>query len=638
MKNNKTITPNPPADFTPTMGNYVQLSPFRYWCQKVLPLVYDDSLSYYELLCKVVDYLNKTMEDVETLHGDVTNLHTAYEELQAYVNDYFSTLDVQKEINKKLDEFAEDGTLTNLLVETGLVQQEITNWLNENVNPAGSAVVIDKSLTIDGAAADAKITGDKLNNINIKVDDISVPITEQIEFDITNHSYIDGTTKNVTITESTTYATVTIDLTDDMVGLYSSQCLAGFSNYYYAFYDNNNSFVSGLKAPDSPTRLKDYIINIPETAKKFSISFASNKLVNLQKITGYECNISVNSHQLSDQIKNIFKPNEYTQKEIRFPNNGYLESTGAVIPFNNCSVSDFIDCSKVCGIKYSGSSYYNGKCIVIYDVDYNVIQYLPEGSNTQKLNIEVYLPNNAKYVRFGDYSKVTSTETEISFSENLSINTEIPDYAKWKNLKWVCVGDSLTEYNSRTSKHYFDYVAEKTGISIINMGLSSSGYMATQDDGTAFYQRVENIPEDADVITIFGSGNDLNLFSKLGTPNDTTTDTICGCINKTLDNIIAKKPDAVIGVVTPTPWIGQQPTLDDNNSMSIYSNSIINICKIRSIPVLDLYRCSGLRPWTEEGRNIAYSKDNGNGVHPDETGHKIIAPRFEGFLDFLLLS
>ena len=111
MNNVKTITPNPPADFTPTMGNYVQLSPFRYWCQKVLPLVYDDSLSYYELLCKVVDYLNKAMSDIETLHGDVTALLEAYKQLQNYVNNYFSTLDVQEEINKKLDELIESGKL-----------------------------------------------------------------------------------------------------------------------------------------------------------------------------------------------------------------------------------------------------------------------------------------------------------------------------------------------------------------------------------------------------------------------------------------------------------------------------------------------------------------------------------------------
>ena len=115
MSIDKTITPNDSADFTPTLGNYRTLQPFRYWCQKVLPLVYDDSLSYYELLCKVVDYLNKTMEDVETLHGDVTNIHQAYVELQSYVNNYFSTLDVQEEINKKLDVMASDGSLSILL-------------------------------------------------------------------------------------------------------------------------------------------------------------------------------------------------------------------------------------------------------------------------------------------------------------------------------------------------------------------------------------------------------------------------------------------------------------------------------------------------------------------------------------------
>lgn len=109
------IVKKDPADFTPTLGNYKDLQPFRFWCQKVLPLVYDDSLSYYELLCKVVDYLNKTMEDVGVLEGDVTGLHEAYKKLQGYVNDYFSALDVQEEINKKLDAMVKDGTLDTIL-------------------------------------------------------------------------------------------------------------------------------------------------------------------------------------------------------------------------------------------------------------------------------------------------------------------------------------------------------------------------------------------------------------------------------------------------------------------------------------------------------------------------------------------
>lgn len=123
-----------PSDVRPNMGTYNSPQTFRFWCQKVLPLVYDDSLSYYELLCKVVDYLNKTMEDVNTAVEDVENLNSAfgslenhvnasetallqaYNDLQDYVNTYFNNLDVQEEINNKLDVMAEDGTLDTILL------------------------------------------------------------------------------------------------------------------------------------------------------------------------------------------------------------------------------------------------------------------------------------------------------------------------------------------------------------------------------------------------------------------------------------------------------------------------------------------------------------------------------------------
>ena len=71
--------------------------PFRFWCQKVLPLVYDDSLSYYELLAKVVDYLNKMGEDVGKLA------------------DYIDNIDIEDDVSKKLDEMAEDGTLDEIV-------------------------------------------------------------------------------------------------------------------------------------------------------------------------------------------------------------------------------------------------------------------------------------------------------------------------------------------------------------------------------------------------------------------------------------------------------------------------------------------------------------------------------------------
>ena len=47
----------------------------------------------------------------------------------------------------------------------GQISEDVSNWLEENVDPTGSAVVVDSSLTIAGAAADAKATGDEITDL-----------------------------------------------------------------------------------------------------------------------------------------------------------------------------------------------------------------------------------------------------------------------------------------------------------------------------------------------------------------------------------------------------------------------------------------------------------------------------------------
>lgn len=104
------------VNYTPSKNEYNNPGAFRFWCQKVLPLVYDDSLSYYETLNKIVVYLNKTIEDTARMGEDVTALHEAYVKLQEFVNDYFDNLNVQSEIDDKLNRMAEDGSLTALVM------------------------------------------------------------------------------------------------------------------------------------------------------------------------------------------------------------------------------------------------------------------------------------------------------------------------------------------------------------------------------------------------------------------------------------------------------------------------------------------------------------------------------------------
>ena len=47
------------------------INKLRFWCHKVIPLVYDEALSYYEVLCKVAKKINELITDVNGLHDTV---------------------------------------------------------------------------------------------------------------------------------------------------------------------------------------------------------------------------------------------------------------------------------------------------------------------------------------------------------------------------------------------------------------------------------------------------------------------------------------------------------------------------------------------------------------------------------------
>lgn len=144
------------VNYTPPMKGYSGQGSFRFWCQTVLPLVYDDSLSYYELLNKIVVYLNNTISDVANVEDNVTSLLNAYTQLQEYVNNYFDNLNVQEEINSKLDEMAENGELSNLIEP--FVGDSVDSWLVEHITPTSPA--LDDTLTLENAAAQSKAVGD----------------------------------------------------------------------------------------------------------------------------------------------------------------------------------------------------------------------------------------------------------------------------------------------------------------------------------------------------------------------------------------------------------------------------------------------------------------------------------------------
>lgn len=101
----------------------------KYWCHKVLPLVYDDSLSYYEVLCKVSAKLNEVI--------GVTN------EFGEHINEQL--LEMRELINTELARIESEFDRKLVEAETA-IKEELTRPNSFN----GNAIV-------DGSIADNKL-------------------------------------------------------------------------------------------------------------------------------------------------------------------------------------------------------------------------------------------------------------------------------------------------------------------------------------------------------------------------------------------------------------------------------------------------------------------------------------------------
>lgn len=82
-----------PSNINPTLKPTKSLDKFRFWCQKVLPLVYDDSLSYYEVLGKMVVQLNDVIDNINADTENVLTLKDAFDDLQEYVDNFFDDVE-----------------------------------------------------------------------------------------------------------------------------------------------------------------------------------------------------------------------------------------------------------------------------------------------------------------------------------------------------------------------------------------------------------------------------------------------------------------------------------------------------------------------------------------------------------------
>lgn len=97
--------------------DYKNLTPFKWFILENFPFIEDsiDTLTNYGLFCKLGEEINKNRDSINLIGENEETLTNAFNALHDYVDNYFNNLDVQEEINNKLDQLAADGTLEELL-------------------------------------------------------------------------------------------------------------------------------------------------------------------------------------------------------------------------------------------------------------------------------------------------------------------------------------------------------------------------------------------------------------------------------------------------------------------------------------------------------------------------------------------
>ncbi len=213
-----------------------------------------------------------------------------------------------------------------------------------------------------------------------------------------------------------------------------------------------------------------------------------------------------------------------------------------------------------------------------------------------------------------------------------------------KGTKINFLGDSITE-GAGTSSHdkMFTMLIEREyGAICQNYGIGGTRIARQKTPTNEKYDRdfVSRVPEmdnDADIVVVFGGTNDFGHGdAPIGTMSDRTPYTFYGALHCLYTALIEKYPGVPIVVLTPLHRITEDIPTGDNKPAPVgtlkeYVNIIREVAEYYSLPVLDLFKESGLQPKIP----VIQQKYVPDGLHPNDAGNEILAHKIARFLEML---
>ena len=208
-----------------------------------------------------------------------------------------------------------------------------------------------------------------------------------------------------------------------------------------------------------------------------------------------------------------------------------------------------------------------------------------------------------------------------------------------KNKVINFLGDSITEGVGASSAEtrYVDRVALLAELARANnYGISGTRIARQKNPDPAnrfdldFCMRCTEMDAAADINVVFGGTNDYGHGdAPIGTPEDRTPETFWGACHYLCRTLIETYPDAVTVICTPLHRLSETvPAANSGLPLDAYADIIRTVAAYYSLPVLDLWKMSGMQPAVE----TVQKKYMPDGLHPSDAGHNLLAERMVGFL------
>ena len=485
----------------------------------IIPTSYKDSMSYYECLAWLCKYLEETVIPTVNQNGTaVEELQGLYIELNTYVTNYFNNLDVQQEINNKLDEMTITGALqeivnnyfqdiTDRIDEQDDILENAINSQNSEINLLktrmdGFTHLAEGSTTADAEIADARIGYNEEEYLSLgtairsqvsdsyksRNEDFTQYIDYDYEFNLINDStpyidnyYISSSTQKIVSASNTRLFQLPVKAGSKIsLSMSASTIYTFLSEYQDMTYWEVDTEVMNIVSQTTTASNANYNISVPAGAKY--VCFA----VNEAGLDSLKCYYSATK---SNKKNTLRKKGIKTEKIIDLDYfDKYLEKDYSTNLFNKNSTN------KKAGVYVS---YSTGQTAV--NEAYTIF-IIPIDPAQETVSINLTGTNNYaffdNYVNLDDYDISTVAGSHTLLDGYISGTTSNANISIPETAKSMCLSVRNTNIDSLMVNYgssALSYVSYKEGINYNKIiGIPDQQLIVVDPNGNGDYTTISS--------------------------------------------------------------------------------------------------------------------------------------------------